>query len=501
MSDATGGDGGRLAGRRLALGVTGSIAAYKSVELLRLLQTEGADVRVLMTHSAVEFIGTLTLETLSRHPVDRDVLALQSDGRIGHIETAHDVEAIVVAPATAHWLGAMANGLAGDPITAACLAAAVPVVVAPAMDGGMYAHLATQANVAKLREFGYRIVEPEEGLLASGMTGRGRLARLERIVDEVVAALAAAAVVPDAPEPAVVAPAVVAPAGVAPAGVAPAVVAPAGVAPRSGSSILPKTTRRTDLSGLHVVVTAGGTAEPIDPVRFVGNRSTGKMGVAIAEAALDRGAAVTVILGNASVEPPTEAHVARAETTAEMQAALLALTPPTGPLFDVLVMAAAVADFRPRTPADRKIARADGLALELEATPDLLAETADRVRTGIRASGQARPVLVGFAAETGSFDRVRQKLKTKGVDLLVANDVSEAGSGFGTDTDRVTIYSTDEAPEEFPLLSKREVAEVLLDRVVGRLKLGSGSNGSGPPPLPSFAGKNPHASEPAEVDR
>ncbi len=193
MSDATGGNGGRLAGRRLALGVTGSIAAYKSVELLRLLQTEGADVRVLMTHSAVEFIGTLTLETLSRHPVDRDVLALQSDGKIGHIETAHDVEAIVVAPATAHWLGAMANGLAGDPITAACLAAAVPVVVAPAMDGGMYAHPATQANVAKLREFGYRIVEPEEGLLASGMTGRGRLARLERIVDEVVAALASAA--------------------------------------------------------------------------------------------------------------------------------------------------------------------------------------------------------------------------------------------------------------------------------------------------------------------
>ncbi len=518
MSDATGGNGGRLAGRRLALGVTGSIAAYKSVELLRLLQTEGADVRVLMTHSAVEFIGTLTLETLSRHPVDRDVLALQSDGKIGHIETAHDVEAIVVAPATAHWLGAMANGLAGDPITAACLAAAVPVVVAPAMDGGMYAHPATQANVAKLREFGYRIVEPEEGLLASGMTGRGRLARLERIVDEVVAALASAAVVPQvevalpmeatvpAAEPAVpaaepAAPATPAPAVVAPAGVAPAVVAPAVVAPRSGSSILPKTTRRTDLSGLHVVVTAGGTAEPIDPVRFVGNRSTGKMGVAIAEAALDRGAAVTVILGNASVEPPAEAHVARAETTAEMQAALLALTPPTGPLFDVLVMAAAVADFRPRTPADRKIARADGLALELEATPDLLAETADRVRTGIRASGQARPVLVGFAAETGSFDRVRQKLKTKGVDLLVANDVSEAGSGFGTDTNRVTIYSTDEAPEEFPLLSKREVAEVLLDRVVSRLKLGSGSNGSGPPPLPSFAGKNPRASEPAEVDR
>jgi phosphopantothenoylcysteine decarboxylase/phosphopantothenate--cysteine ligase len=496
MSDSSGVAGGRLAGRRLALGVTGSIAAYKSVELLRMLQAEGADVRVLMTRSAVEFIGTLTLETLSRHPVDRDVLALQTDGKIGHIETAHDVEAIVVAPATAHWLGAMANGLAADPITAACLAAAVPVVVAPAMDGGMYAHPATQANVAKLRGFGYRIVEPEEGLLASGMTGKGRLARLERIVGEVVVALASVEL------PAVETSAVEPTAAIErPPAVEQAAERPAEPNDGRDQPVVRKSSTRTDLSGLHVVVTAGGTAEPIDPVRFVGNRSSGKMGVAIAQAALDRGAAVTLILGNASVEPPVDAHVARAETVAEMQAALLALTPPTGPLFDVLVMAAAVSDFRPRTPADHKIARADGLALELEATPDLLAETADRVRTGTRASGAARPVLVGFAAETGSFDRVRQKLKTKGVDLLVANDVSEAGSGFGTDTNRVTIYSTEAAPEELPLLSKREVADVLLDRVIVRLKLESGSNGSEPLSVPSSAGRKTPATEPAEVDR
>ena len=156
--------GGRLSNRRIALGITGSIAAYKAVELLRMLQSEGADVRCLMTTSAVQFVGTLTLETLSGHPVDSDVLALQGDGQIGHIAAAHDVEAIVVAPATAHWLGAMANGLAGDPITAACLATSVPVIVAPAMDGGMYAHPATQANVALLRQFGYRIVEPETGV-------------------------------------------------------------------------------------------------------------------------------------------------------------------------------------------------------------------------------------------------------------------------------------------------------------------------------------------------
>jgi phosphopantothenoylcysteine decarboxylase/phosphopantothenate--cysteine ligase len=394
-----------------------------------------------MTTSAVEFIGTLTLETLSGHPVDSDVLSLQADGRIGHIVAAHDVEAIVVAPATAHWLGAMANGLAGDTITAACLATSVAVVVAPAMDGGMYAHPATQANVARLREFGYRIVEPETGILASGMAGQGRLATLSRIVDATVEALRGAPSA--APEP------------------------PAPLAqpepPESGAP-----TRR-DLAGLHVVVSAGGTAEAIDPVRFVGNRSSGKMGIAIAQDALDRGAAVTILLGNHAVEPPARCKVVRAETAAEMQAALRALTPPEGPRFDILIMAAAVADFRPRTTSATKIGRGDGLTLELEATPDLLAETSERVRGGIRAVGGRAPILVGFAAETGSLARAPGKLRAKGVDLLVANDVANPGSGFGTDTNKVTIYSTDAAPEELPLLSKHDVAELLLDRVVVRL--------------------------------
>ncbi len=432
---------GRLAGRRVALGITGSIAAYKAVELLRLLQSEGADVRVLMTASATEFVGPLTLETLSRHPVDSDVLALQADGRIGHISTAHDVEAIVVAPATAHWLGAMAHGLAADAITAACLATTVPVVVAPAMDGGMYTHPATQANVARLREFGYHFVEPESGPLASGMVGQGRLASLQRIVDATVKALAGA-----------------------PAA-APAAVAESGA---PSESVTGKRSR-TDLTGRHVVVTAGGTAEPIDPVRFVGNRSTGKMGIAVAEEALDRGAAVTLILGNHSAEPPPGAHVAHVETADEMQAALRALTPPDGPRFDVLVMAAAVADFRPHSPSDKKVGRSAGMTLEMEPTPDLLAATAERVRGSVRASGARRPVLVGFAAETGSLERADEKLRSKGVDLLVANDVTEPGSGFGTDTNKVTIYSTDGSPEELPLMSKREVAELLLDRVVVRL--------------------------------
>jgi phosphopantothenoylcysteine decarboxylase / phosphopantothenate---cysteine ligase len=431
--------GGRLRNRRIALGITGSIAAYKAVELLRSFQNEGAEVRCLMTTAAVEFIGTLTLETLSHHAVESDVLSLRGDGRIGHIAAAHDVEVIVVAPATAHWLGSMANGLADNTVTAACLAATVPVVVAPAMDGGMYSHPATQANLARLRSFGYRIVEPESGELASGMVGRGRLAALELIVDATVAALTGA------PAPAV----------------AP-VLAPT-------ADILPPIRTRNDLVGKHVVVTAGGTAEPIDPVRFIGNRSTGKMGVAVAEDALDRGAAVTLILGNVTVEPPAQAHVARAETAAQMQAALHALTPPEGPLFDILVMAAAVADFRPRTPSTKKVGRSGSLTIELDPTPDLLAETAERVAAGVKASGVRRPILVGFAAETGSFDRVAEKLRAKGVDLLVANDVEEAGSGFGTDTNKVTVYSIDAAPEELPLLPKREVAELLLDRAVVRL--------------------------------
>lgn len=429
---------GRLQGRRLALGITGSIAAYKAVDLLRLLQAEGADVRVLMTPAATAFVGVLTLETLSRHPVDADVLTLQADGRIGHISAAHDVEAIVVAPATAHWIGSMAHGLAGDSISAACLATSVPVVVAPAMDGGMYSHPATRANVARLREFGYSIVDPESGPLASGMVGQGRLATLSKIVDATVqAVLGGATRVP-------------------------------GEGGASGEHV-PSGPSRSDLAGRHVVVTAGGTAEPIDPVRFVGNRSSGKMGIAIAEAALDRGAAVTLILGNVSVEPPAGAHVARAETAAEMQSALRALTPSEGPVFDALIMAAAVADFRPRSPADRKMTRADGLSLVLEATPDILAEVASRVGAAASIPGTLRPILVGFAAETGSFDRVAAKLQSKGIDMLVANDVAEPGSGFGTDTNRVAVYTADGPPEELPLMSKREVAEQLLDRVVVRL--------------------------------
>jgi phosphopantothenoylcysteine decarboxylase / phosphopantothenate---cysteine ligase len=437
----------RLEGRLVALGVTGSIAAYKAVELLRLLTSEGADVVVLLSPSAQRFVGPLSFAALSRHPVETDVLDLLPDGRIGHIVIADSADAFVVAPATAHWLGAMANGLAGDVVTAAALATSAPMVVAPAMDGDMWTHPATVDNVARLRDvFGYTIVAPESGPLASGQSGMGRLAELASIVDAVVAAVG------DRP------------------------VRQADPAARP--PLVDATPRGSDLVGRHIVVTAGGTREPIDPVRFIGNRSTGKMGVAIAEAAAARGASVTLIAAAVEVPLPSEARVVRVETAADLRDALstamagrhsdvdprgLAARAPGVP--DALVMAAAVADFTPALPSNRKIPRRDGLTLDLSTTPDLLAEVASNAGS----TPGARPVLVGFAAETGNLDRAAEKLRAKGVDLMIANDVSEAGSGFGTDTNRVTILDRAGAVDDLPLLSKREVADRILDRVASAL--------------------------------
>jgi len=435
---------GRLAGRLVGLGVTGSIAAYKAVELLRLLRAEGADVAVMLTPSATRFVGPLTFAALSRHPVETDLMELLPDGRIGHIVVADGADAIVVAPATAHWLGSMANGLAGDVVTATILASSAPVVVAPAMDGDMWTHPATRANVERLRDgFGYTVVPPASGPLASGQSGVGRLAELPAIVDAVVDAVGDAPV--RAPDPA--------------------------RRPPTTSPV-----RDADLTGRHVVVSAGGTREPIDPVRFIGNRSTGRMGVAIAAAALDRGARVTLVAANLEVPAPDGAVVVEVGSTAELRTALHRLTHAEGggPGFDVLVMAAAVADFRPNATAESKLERGAGLTLELEPTPDVLAQIA-RIVHGTDRTGEVtyapllpRPVLVGFAAETGSLDRAADKLRRKGVDLLVANDVAEAGSGFGTDTNRVSILDADGGRDDLPLLAKREVADRLLDRV-GRL--------------------------------
>lgn len=442
-----------LEGRLVLLGVTGSIAAYKSAELTRLLMAAGAEVQVLMSRTATAFIGPLTLEALSRRPVMSDPLELLPDRRIGHIVAADTADAILVAPATARWLGAMAAGLADDVITATCLASAAPVVVAPAMDGEMYAHPATQGNVARLRSFGYAIVEPEVGSLASGQVGRGRLAELPALVEAVAAAVAGRPV--RAPDP--------------------TARPPRSEAPVDAESHEDgEPARGLDLAGRHVVVTAGGTAEPIDPVRFIGNRSTGRMGIAIVAAALARGARVTLIRGMTSVPPPDGATIVDAPTAAGMRAAVLASLPDA----DALVMAAAVADFRPKAVADTKLGRGAGLILELEPTEDILAEAAATAHARAAAAGDpgARPVLVGFAAETGSLARAPEKAARKRVDLLVANDVAEAGSGFGTATNRVTIITPGTDPEPWPLLTKEAVAHRLLDRVVAlRTSLGASS--------------------------
>jgi len=427
-----------LEGRLVLLGVTGSIAAYKSAELVRLLTAAGADVQVLMTHTAARFIGPLTLETLSRRPVMLDPLELLPDRRIAHIVAADTADAILVAPATARWLGAMANGLADDVVTATCLASIAPVVVAPAMDGEMYAHPATRGNVERLRSFGYSIVEPEVGPLASGQTGQGRLAEPATILATLETALAGRPVREPDPE----------------------------LRPPRADLV-----RDHDLADWHIVVTAGGTAEPIDPVRFIGNRSSGRMGVAVAEAALARGARVTLIHGQTNVPLPEAAKLVEAPSAARMRDAVLAALGDS----DALVMAAAVADFRPRGAAEAKLSRGAGLRLELEPTEDILAEASALVRKeagGPDPAGSTprqrlgRPILVGFAAEAGSLERAPEKAARKGVDLLVANDVSRPGSGFGTETNEVTLIAPGRPPEPWPSLSKRTVAERLLDRLL-----------------------------------
>jgi phosphopantothenoylcysteine decarboxylase/phosphopantothenate--cysteine ligase len=436
---------GRLEGRLIGLGVTGSIAAYKAVELVRLLRAEGADVVAMLTPAATAFVGPLTFQALSRHAVETDVLALLPDGRIGHIVVADTADAIVVAPATAHWLAAMAHGLSADVVTATTLATSAPVIVAPAMDGDMWTHPATRDNVARLRDaFGYTIVEPEAGELASGQSGVGRLAELPSIIAAVVGAIGTRPV--RAPDGAT----------------RPPTVEPA---------------RDADLTGRHIVVSAGGTREAIDPVRFIGNRSTGKMGVAVAEAALARGARVTLVAANLDVAPPAEATTVRVESAAELRTALhkLAHADDGSSGFDALVMAAAVSDFRPASTPTTKIERGSSLTLQLEPTPDILGQIA-RIARGTDREGATtyeplspRPYLVGFAAETGSLDRAPDKLRRKGLDLLVANDVAEAGSGFGTDTNRVTILDADGGRAELPLMPKRAVADHILDRVARAL--------------------------------
>ncbi|HEY8772009.1 MAG TPA: bifunctional phosphopantothenoylcysteine decarboxylase/phosphopantothenate--cysteine ligase CoaBC [Candidatus Limnocylindria bacterium] len=402
-------DRGSLAGRRVVVGVSGSIAAYKAVSLVRLLAERGALVDVAMTPAATQFVTPLTFASLTHRRVVTDVMALDDDSQIAHVELAEGADAIVIAPATANLLAELAAGNASNAVTAIALASRAPLVVAPAMDAGMWTHPATQRNVETLRGFGHRIVEPEVGALASGLTGVGRLAEPEMIVEAVERLFA----------------------------------------------------RAGDLDGLQVVVSAGGTREPIDPVRFIGNRSSGKMGVAIAEAARDRGAGVTLIAGVMSVPPPRGMNVLDATTASSMRQAVLRAAPTA----DILVMAAAVADFAPKRASNSKIKRGGGdLRIDLVANPDIIAEV------GEMADG-ARPFLVGFAAESDDLEaNALSKLRDKGLDLIVGNTVGGPFDAIGSDENKVIVFGAEGELSDWPMLPKRQVAERLWDLIVDRYR-------------------------------
>ena len=391
-----------LKGKRILLGVTGSIAAYKAVELLRLLTKAGAEVQVVMTEAATKFVAPLTFETLSRQEVLRDMWSLAYSHRIGHIEATQRADLFVVAPATARTIARLALGLADDFLSCIYLASRCPVVVAPAMDCDMLEHQVVQENLGRLRDRGVHIVEPDTGPLASGMVGRGRLADVAAILDRIELILSP----------------------------------------------------RQDFAGQVVLVTAGPTREPLDPVRFLSNRSSGKMGYAIAEAAAARGARVILVSGPTALAAPPGVDCIHVETADEMYRAVLAKLESVG----VVIKAAAVADYRPKRRADRKIKKDQAVPeIALEPTPDILAELGKRKGTRI---------LVGFAAETDDLlDNARMKLQRKNLDLVVANNVREAGAGFDVDTNVVTMLDGAGGAETLPLLSKREVADRILDRV------------------------------------
>jgi phosphopantothenoylcysteine decarboxylase/phosphopantothenate--cysteine ligase len=383
-----------LQGRRVLLCVTGGVAAYKSAYLARRLVESGATVRVEMTESALEFIGAQTFAAITgEHPFTS---LFESDLVSPHTELARWAELVVVAPATAATLGRIANGISEDLVSSTVIATTAPVLLAPAMHTEMWEHPATTRNLETLRGFGYHTIGPDIGPLAGGDSGVGRVAE----PDDILAA---------------------------------------------ANDLL-----SGDGEGKTLLVTAGGTREPVDPVRFLGNRSSGKMGHAIADAAVRRGYDVTLVT-TADLAAHPAVKVVRVETSEEMLSAV------SGAEADIAIMAAAVADFRPVGPASSKIPRADGLqAIELTDTPDILASLVDR---------SPRPFTVGFAAETGGIERAVDKAKRKKVDLLVYNDVTEPGSGFGTETNRVAFIDPHGAIDELPLLAKTEVAERLLDRI------------------------------------
>ena len=391
---------------KVALGVSGGIAAYKAAEIVRLLQERGIRVQVVMTRAAQEFVRPLTFAALSGEKVITDMFAAGNeqpniDSAVEHIAVAQSIDALLVAPATADVLARFAQGISSDFLSTLYLATTAPVVVAPAMNVNMWNHPATQANLEILKKRGVRIVEPGEGYLACGMTGPGRLAENELIVNATLEALGAS----------------------------------------------------QELAGETVLITAGPTREKIDPVRYLTNRSSGRMGYALAEAALRRGARVLLVSGPTALTPPGAAEITRVESAEDMRQAVLKLLPEA----TIVIKTAAVADYRPKSAASQKIKRTGPMSLELEPTTDILGEVARHKQSQI---------VVGFAAETqNALENARKKLGSKSLDAIVVNDVSREGVGFDSDRNAVTIITQHDVVE-VPETTKWEVAQRVLDQVV-----------------------------------
>lgn len=398
--------------KTILLGVTGSIAAFKAASLASQLTQFGAAVDVVMTREAVQFVGPLTFESLTHRHVVTDVMALLPDSSIGHVAMAQRADIFLIAPATAHTIAKIAHGLADDAVSATALDTRAPLIIAPAMETGMWENAATQENVQRLVARGTVLVEPDTGHLASGASGKGRLAELDEIVDVVRLTLG----------------------------------------------------KRGDLAGRRVVVTAGGTQEPIDPVRVIANHSSGKMGLALAEGARDRGASVTLVAGVTSLRSPRGIDCVSAPSACAMRDAVLEAIADA----DVLLMAAAPADFRPAQASEFKIKKGknETLPLELVRNPDILAEIADWKKR--RGGTATRPIIVGFAAETNDLiANARAKLDAKNMDMIVANPVPQS---FGKDVEQATLIERGGKLYELTPMPKDDLADMILDWVVERIK-------------------------------
>ncbi len=398
-----------LAEKRILVGVTGGIAVYKSVEIVSRLVKAQADVRVLMTEAAQKFVSPLTFGAMSGHAPITNLWQLYQGEKIGHVTLAHEADLFIIAPLTANTLARLAQGMADDPITATALSSKAPLLLAPAMETNMWEHPATQANLATMQTRGATIIGPEAGRLASGAMGMGRMSEPATIVEHARLLLG----------------------------------------------------RTGPLSGLRITITSGGTREWVDPVRFMGNRASGKMGVALAQVARDLGAEVNLVYGAMTVQPPIGVKLAPAERAEDMLREVMRLLPET----DVLISAAAIADFRPVITHGQKLKKGAGDEIRLERTPDVLKAV------GQRREALGRPrLVVGFAAETTDLvANAQAKMKKKNLDMIVANDVTATDAGFGADANRVLIITRDGAVDRLPLMSKEDVAFNILHRIRGLL--------------------------------